>query len=118
VNLERFEHELVKLKGMVGPEFVGLPHKFTDGKGGHCIMGQIMLNCGVSEDAMRNVYAPAVAPFYGHVWDENGFRTTNEPLKKAVRVAVRMNNAGVPWHQIVDAIVPQTTEVAEEAVVA
>lgn len=99
ITRERFEHELVKIKSQVGPEFVGLCGRLSDENGRHCIIGQMLANFGFSD---RDMSAGYLQCFMG---------TETERLAKQ---AITMNDLGDTWHEIVDRLVPKTADVRIE----
>lgn len=94
---ERFEHELLKLKTQFPADHVGVRGMLRDDNGNCCIMGQVLTNIGAVNRFGRLDYS---SPMWGGYIAE---------LDGMLIQAVYMNNMGVPWHQIVDALVPQST---------
>lgn len=114
MTLERFEHELVKLKSQFPANHVGVRGSLQDRNGNCCILGQVMVNLGVPQvfHPFRGYMTVSWASAKDHMdWNP-------EPGGKFADVigqAILMNNQGTPWHQIVDALVPPTRGVEAPA---
>ena len=100
---ERLEHELLKLKTQFPADHVGAHRILMDQDGRTCIWGQIILNTfpgtgyfNIGNDIRRSAF----------LFDQS--------VRQTVCAMIEMNNVGMPWHQIIDKLVPPTAiEVAD-----
>lgn len=98
LTFERFEHELLKLKTQFPPTHTG-PAGFAIPDGvltRYCIVGQVLVNMGVADLTQYDLGLSEVCDL------------GRTPLGEMVHAAMRLNDRGMPWHAIIDRIVPQT----------
>lgn len=103
MSWERFELELVRIKNQVGPEHRGLFGAFYDinNAGRRCFIGQLCANTGIR---MLSPYLLDTSDWIAAT--ERGDSIESQRVTFVWLMAMEMNDAGVPWHQIVDMFVP------------
>lgn len=95
VSRERFELELEKIKSEVAPDYVGPPGASGNDSNGSFTKCLMLTACGRMGLGAHYVSA-ATSLYYSGVDIDSVYRD---------------NDAGVPWHQIIDRLVPQPAPV-------
>jgi len=101
MTIERFEHELMKIKNSVPPDY---RHGGGWGDGNHrpCIINQLFQNTGVWNNG---VYTPD--NWYKEQLlkcQDRSVKLTERRIQNRIRLAMHMNDFGRTWHEIVDHI--------------
>jgi hypothetical protein len=97
VTRERIELELMRIKQDVSPEHRGIRGvTYEPSSGETCIQGELLKRLNGT-----NRYA------WGDEW-----RSWSEEIREFVQVMIKQNDGGVPWHEIINLVIPAEVQAA------